>query len=111
MFFQKYIKNKLSLFLQLCKTNQVKALYVFGSSITNSFDENSSDIDILIEMNDLEPLQKGEHLLSLWDQLEIFFQRRVDLLTTSSLKNPILKKNIDDTKLLIYDGKREKICI
>lgn len=103
------IQSRLADFLALCKTHNVKSLYAFGSSITPNFDEKYSDIDLLIELNDIDPINRGEKLMSIWDQFEQFFQRKVDLLTNSSIKNPILKENIDSTKILIYDGKTQKI--
>ena len=103
------IKNKMDDFLTLCKYHNVKNLYAFGSSITDRFDENLSDIDLLIEIGIEDPIQRGENLLDIWDKFELFFQRKVDLLTSSSIKNPILKKNIELTKILIYDGKKHKV--
>ncbi len=105
------ISYKMSDFLSLCKTHNVKRLYAFGSSITNQFSENSSDIDLLIEIDNDDPIKRGENLMDIWDKLEQFFQRKVDLLTASSIKNPILKKNIDSTKILIYDGQKQEISI
>lgn len=103
------IHSRMADFLSLCKSHNVKSLYAFGSSITSNFDEKYSDIDLLIELNDSDPINRGEKLMSIWDQFEQFFQRKVDLLTISSIKNPILKANIDSTKILIYDGKKQKI--
>lgn len=103
------INAKMAEFLALCKTHNVKSLYAFGSSINGDFKEDSSDIDLLIEMKNTDPIEKGESLLLIWDQFELFFQRKVDLLTNSSIKNPVLRKNIDLTKVLIYDGKEQKI--
>ena len=34
-----------------------------------------------------------------------------DSLTESSIKNPVLRKNIDNTKILIYDGEGQKIFV
>jgi predicted nucleotidyltransferase len=82
----------------------VKNLYAFGSSITENFNEASSDIDLLVELNTEDPLKRGQNLIDLWDKLEAFFKRKVDLLTSSSIKNPILKRSIDATKILVYDG-------
>ena len=62
-------------------------------------------------MEDMDPLEKGEKLLSLWDKLEDFFQRKVDLLTRKSLKNPFLLENIDKTKILLYDNKRKEVFV
>lgn len=105
------ITHKMAEFLSLCKNHNVKHLYAFGSSITDHFNEASSDIDLLIEIDDEDPMERGEHLINIWDKFEQFFQRKVDLLTYSSIKNPILKKSIDATKVLIYDGKKQKISI
>ncbi|MFV0566095.1 MAG: nucleotidyltransferase family protein [Flavobacteriaceae bacterium] len=99
------IQYRMAEFLSLCKTHNVKNLYAFGSSVTNQFDEDSSDIDLLIEIDADDPIERGESLISIWDKFEQFFQRKVDLLTDNSIKNPILRKNIDATKVLIYDGK------
>lgn len=96
-------------FLNLCKIHNVKCLYAFGSSTNDKFDKEKSDIDLLVEIDDPDPIERGDKLLSLWDTFETFFQRKVDLLTESSIRNPYLRKSIDSTKVLIYDGEGTKI--
>jgi len=96
-------------FLNLCKIHNVKYLYAFGSSTNDKFDKEKSDIDLLVEIDDPDPIERGDKLLSLWDTFETFFQRKVDLLTESSIRNPYLRKSIDSTKVLIYDGEGTKI--
>lgn len=103
------IQKKLAEFLALCKRHNVKTLHAFGSSINNNFNDETSDFDLLIEIEIEDPILRGENLMSIWDKFEELFQRKVDLLTYSSLRNPILKRNIDSTKILIYDGKEQKI--
>lgn len=105
------IQHKMSDFLALCKIYNVKNLYAFGSSITTNFDEASSDIDLLIEIECDDPIERGENLMSIWDKFELFFQRKVDLLTNASIKNRVLRKSVDATKILIYDGKEQKISL
>ena len=105
------IKLKLSDFKNICVIHKVKYLYAFGSSVTDNFNPVESDIDLVVEIDDLDPLGRGEKLISLWDKFEVFFQRRVDLLTESSIKNPFLKSSIDSTKVLIYDGEGQKVLI
>ena len=95
----------------LCKNHKVKYLYAFGSSVTEKFDYNKSDIDLLVEIDSKDPVDRGEKLLSLWDLFEIFFRREVDLLTDSSIRNPFLRKSIDSTKVLIYDGSGKKVTL
>ena|SRR5882672_3521013 len=103
------IKEKYTDFVDLCRTHKVDKMYAFGSSITHHFDPQTSDIDIVVKIDIDDPADRGEALLSLWDNLEILFKRKVDLLTEDSIRNPYLKTNIERTKKLIYDGKGEKV--
>lgn len=105
------ISKQLDAFKTLCFNHKVKYLYAFGSSVTDNFDPQKSDIDLLVETDDFDPVERGDNLLSLWDTFEKFFHRKVDLLTESSIKNPYLRKNIDTTKVLIYDGQKQKVLI
>jgi uncharacterized protein len=105
------ILKKLFVFNTLCQNHKVKYLYAFGSSTTDNFDFDKSDIDLLVEIDSQDPIERGEKLISLWDTFEDFFHRKVDLLTDSSIRNPYLRKNIDSTKILIYDGSGQKVFI
>lgn len=105
---QQIIQSRNREFLSICQSHHVETLYAFGSSVTDRFHADS-DIDLLITVDEEDPLERGEALLSIWDQLETFFQRQVDLLTDSSIKNPILRKNIDQTKVLLYDGRGQEV--
>ncbi|MFA6403785.1 MAG: nucleotidyltransferase domain-containing protein [Salinivirgaceae bacterium] len=98
-------------FSDLCKKHNVLYLYAFGSSTTDNFNEITSDIDLVVEIDDLDPIERGEKLISLWVTFEAFFHRKVDMLTDSSIRNPYLRKSIDATKILIYEGKGSKILI
>jgi len=103
------IESKSDEFLKLCQTHDVETLYAFGSSTNGHFDELKSDIDLLVELNTEDPIERGEKLMDLWEKFENFFQRKVDLLTNKSIKNPFLRKSIDSSKILIYDGQRQEI--
>ena len=105
------IKSRHKDFVDLCKGHKVSKIYAFGSSVTDQFDPVKSDVDVVVELDIKDPLKYGETLLQLWDQLEIFFDRKVDLLTDDSINNPYLRKSIESTKKLIYDGKREKVLV
>jgi hypothetical protein len=105
------ILKHLSDFKALCQKHNVKYLYAFGSSTTDRFDIEKSDIDLLVEIDSTDPLERGEKLISLWDTFESFFHRKVDLLTDSSIRNPYLRKSIDSTKVLICDGKGTEIFV
>ena len=105
------IRRNKSEFISLCSGHEVKKLYAFGSSTNSAFNEKLSDIDLLVEIETIDPINRGENLMDLWEKFELFFNRKVDLLTTSSIRNPILRKSIDSSKILIYDGKEQKVFI
>jgi predicted nucleotidyltransferase len=105
------IRDRYIDFVDLCRSHRVEKIYAFGSSITNQFDPQTSDIDIVVKIGIDDPADRGEALLSFWDKLEALFNRKVDLLTENSIRNPYLKSNIDRTKKLIYDREGEKVFV
>jgi len=96
----------------LCnKSLVINRLYIFGSMTTPRFNEDTSDIDILGETTDLSPEERGEGLIDLWNNLETLFDRKVDLVTANSLRNPYFINEVERTKQLIYDRQSQKIFI
>jgi predicted nucleotidyltransferase len=93
-------------FVALCKNHHVKQIYAFGSSVSEKFDTEKSDIDLLVEIDEPDPIEKGEKILSLWDKLEAFFKRKVDLLANPNIRNPYLRQSIENSKVLIYDASK-----
>lgn len=91
-------------FSELCGSHGMKSVYLFGSALTEEFDPAKSDFDFLVEINETDPVSRGEKLLSFWNKSEKLFNRKVDLLTSSNLKNPFLKSSVDNTKVLIYEA-------
>lgn len=105
--FDKYKSN----ILNLCSKYKVKRLYFFGSSLTNRFDQTTSDVDVLVEMLPMKPIQRGQRLTQFWLELEKLFARKVDLLTPNSLHNPFLIQEINNTKQLFYDHQSQKVPV
>ncbi len=105
------ISKREEVFRRLCKAHDVKSLYAFGSATNDHFNFQSSDIDLVVEIDEADPVKRGEKLLSLWDAFEGFFNRKVDLLTDNSIRNPFLRKSIDAGKVLIYDGSGAEIFV
>jgi predicted nucleotidyltransferase len=85
----------------LCETHKVKRLYAFGSVITDRF-SNQSDIDLVVDFKEIDLIDYADNYFDLQDSLEDIFGRKVDLLEDKAIRNPILRKNIDDSKQLIY---------
>jgi predicted nucleotidyltransferase len=93
----------------LLAANQVSSLYAFGSSVHGPFGPDS-DVDVLVEV-DATDENEGRMLINVWNGLEALFQRPVDLLTESSLRNPYLRAEVERTKKLIYDGSKREVLV
>lgn len=82
----------------LCKKHKVTRLFVFGSILTDRFNEESDIVDF-----DRESVTDYfDNYFNLKYALEDLFNRKVDLLEEQTIRNPYLKKSIDQTKTLIY---------
>jgi uncharacterized protein len=96
-----YLENYISEIITLCKKNNVKSLYVFGSVLTDKFTDKS-DIDLIVDIDSSDPLEYSDYYFSLKFALEELLRRQIDLLETRALKNPYLRENIDNSKTLLY---------
>tara|TARA_R110001592_G_C12583579_1_gene693785 strand:+ start:98 stop:400 length:303 start_codon:yes stop_codon:yes gene_type:complete len=86
---------------KLCDTNKVRSLFAFGSVIQNNLKDNS-DIDLVVDIDDQDPLSYTDKYFDLKFNLEKIFNRKIDLLELKTIKNRFLKTEIDRTKLQIY---------
>ncbi|HRY99374.1 MAG TPA: nucleotidyltransferase domain-containing protein [Bacteroidales bacterium] len=87
---------------ELCSRHGVSRLFVFGSVLTDRFEENS-DIDFLVDFKGVDLYNYADNYFGLKDALEKLLNRQIDLLEEKALKNPYLKKSIDSSKKLIYE--------
>jgi hypothetical protein len=97
MYLEKYIKD----IIVLCQNNKVKTLYVFGSVLTDRFTDKS-DIDLIVDIDSIEPLDYADNYFNLKFALEKLLNRQIDLLEHKAIKNPYLRENIDNSKNLLY---------
>ncbi|MCX6329084.1 MAG: nucleotidyltransferase domain-containing protein [Bacteroidia bacterium] len=97
MYLEKYIKE----IRVLCHKNKVKTLYVFGSVLTDRFSEKS-DIDLIVEIDSIDPLDYADNYFNLKFALEDLLKRQIDLLEHKAVKNPYLMENIENSKSLLY---------
>ena len=85
----------------LCAKHKVSKLFVFGSVLKDTF-TNESDIDLVVDFEKLDLYDYADNYFDLKDQLESIFNRPVDLLEEKGIRNPFLRKQIDNEKRLIY---------
>jgi uncharacterized protein len=105
------ISENLDTIVQIFEKYNVSRLYVFGSVVTERFSDKSSDVDLLVELEPMPFIERGEKLLQFWDEVETLFQRKVDLLTDQPIKNQYFKAQVEKTKKLIYDRAEHKIPV
>jgi uncharacterized protein len=87
----------------LCEKYRVKRLTLFGSAVKGTFDPEKSDLDFVVEFEwDPDPLERGRLWLDLWDELKDLFERNVDLLVASTIKNPYIAESISRDHLDLY---------
>jgi predicted nucleotidyltransferase len=97
----KLIENNIQMIIDLCKKYKVNKLFVFGSILTNRFNE-TSDIDMVVDFDRIDLMDYADNYFDLKSSLQDLLGREVDLLEEKGIRNPILKKNIDNTKQLVY---------
>lgn len=97
----KLIENNIQKIVALCKKYKVNKLFVFGSILTDRFNDDS-DVDLVVSFNKSEINDYFDNYFDFKYSLEELFGRDVDLLEEQTIKNPYLKKNVDATKALIY---------
>jgi len=87
--------------IRLCELNKVKSLFAFGSVITDKF-RSDSDIDLVVDIDDNDPISYTDKYFNLKFQLEEILHRQIDLLEQKAIRNRFLKSEIDRTKVQIY---------
>ncbi|HOY51443.1 MAG TPA: nucleotidyltransferase domain-containing protein [Prolixibacteraceae bacterium] len=69
----------------LCEKHRVKEFYVFGSVLTDKFND-LSDIDVLVQFGQVDLLRYFDNYMDLKEELEKLLKRPVDLVEKSSYK-------------------------
>lgn len=96
------IRNKLDEITAVCRQHHVEAISLFGSAAKNAMHEGS-DIDLLVKFSEeIDVLEYADNYFSLLEQLQAILNKKVDLVSSRSLKNPILKEEIYQTKVDLY---------
>ncbi|MBK0384293.1 nucleotidyltransferase domain-containing protein [Pedobacter sp. SD-b] len=86
---------------ELCKINKVKTLFAFGSVTRDDFND-TSDIDLLVDIDEKDPFIYTDIYFNLKSKLEDIFKRQVDLLEERAIKNRLFRRELDNTKVKIY---------
>jgi len=97
----KELKEHIEQIKQLCNKHEVRSLFAFGSVVSDQL-KAESDIDLIVDIDNNDPILYTDNYFALKFELEDILKRPIDLLEAKALKNPFLKKQIDNTKVLVY---------
>lgn len=87
---------------ELCRRFQVVRLDLFGSAAEGTFDPQRSDIDLLVEFGPVVVGKYADVWFGLHDALEALFQRPVDLVSDSAIRNPYFRAAVERTRQPLY---------
>jgi hypothetical protein len=96
------ITQKQDRIAELCQRLNVRRLEVFGSAAKGTFNPEKSDLDFLVEFDGHDRPGISKRYFDLEKSLENLFNRRVDLVTTASVRNPYFRANVEASKEPVY---------
>ena len=99
---QRIISENREKITELCRAHHVRRLSVFGSAVREDFDPATSDVDLLVEFEELPYPHSVENSWSLKEGLIQLFGRPVDLLRDGSVRNPYLLREIRADQEMLY---------
>jgi hypothetical protein len=86
----------------LCRKHDVARLDVFGSAVRADFDPAHSDLDFLVDFHDFTIHNAADRFFDLLFDLERLFDRKVDLVSDTAIRNPYFRKSVDQERVNLY---------
>ncbi|MEO7029794.1 MAG: nucleotidyltransferase domain-containing protein [Acidobacteriaceae bacterium] len=99
---QEFIASKRDEIADLCRQHHVRRLAIFGSAVRDDFDPAHSDVDVLVEFDEIPVIEYSGNKHLLHDELENVFGRKVDLLTWKSIQNHYLLREVEGSQEMLY---------
>ena len=95
--------------MYLCRKYYVQKLELFGSAATDHFDPGRSDLDFLVTFEAIPQARTFNVFFDFKDELHSLFQRSIDLVEESALRNSHLLQSIQQNpKELIYAAEGDR---
>ena len=89
---------------QLCRRYGVLRLDLFGSAVSGPYRPEESDLDFVVEFQELSTAAYAEAYFGLLEALEQLFERPVDLVSGPAIKNPYFRQSLEKTRTLVYEA-------
>ena len=96
------LRNRLDAIAEACERYGVIRLDAFGSALRDEFRPGRSDVDLLVELDSMEPYARVDAYFGLLEDLRAILGEQVDLVISGAVKNPYIAREIARTKELLY---------
>lgn len=96
------IKAKRQEIEALCRQLKVGRLDLFGSATGDAFDGASSDVDVLVDFDAGQAFDYFDTYFSLKEGLEEILGRHVDVVVDSSIRNPYFRRQVMQSREMLY---------
>ena len=96
------IEDKRQELERACRRHRVQRIELFGSAASATFDPAQSDLDFVVTFQELARDQYSDAYFGLLEDLQALFQRPVDLVVASAIRNPYFRQAVESSKTLIY---------
>ena len=80
----------------------MRTLELFGSAAKGTFNPARSDLDFLVEFDDLTTRDAANRYFGLLESLETLFGRRIDLVDLTAVENPYFLRAIAPSRTVLY---------
>jgi len=98
------IEQHIDAISEICKKHQVKELYAFGSVLDENRFRPDSDVDLMVEFNNMSYDFYAENYNEFENSLTSLLNREVDLMSPKFLRNRIFFKRLNETKKKIFES-------
>jgi predicted nucleotidyltransferase len=85
----------------LCRELGIRRLDVFGSAVSDDFDVERSDVDVLVDFDTMAP-GSFDTYFALKRGLEAILERPVDVVVTSGIRNPYFRAQAMETRESLF---------
>jgi uncharacterized protein len=88
----------------LCAKHRVIRLSLFGSALGDRFKPGHSDVDFLVEFDEMPPAEYASHYFGLQEDLEKLLAAPVELVETGAIRNPFFKEKVESQRVLLFEA-------
>ena len=99
----KLIELNMDKIIALCKMYKVDKLWVFGSILTDRFNDDS-DVDFLVDFEEdkIDLLHYADNFFNLIHAIEDVIGRKIDLVVNKTIRNKVFRNEVNNSRQLLW---------